>query len=478
MMKRHLFVLLTVVLMLSMILAACGGAAEPTAAPAPAEAPAAEAPAAEAPAAEAPAAEAPANDMAAAATAKGLTELANAYNGMYKGTVVTMNGPFTEADAVIFNNSIAAFEEATGIDIQYEGSKEFEASISIRVQANDPPDIADFPQPGLMKTFARQGKIIPATTLVPDAWLAQNYLQSWRDMATVDGTEYGVWHRFNAKSLVWYPKAAFEAAGYAVPTTWEELQALEQQIVADGDTPWCVGIESGAATGWPATDWTEEFMLRTTSLENYDAWVLGDLPFSSPEVKNAIETFAAIWNDSAMVYGGTPAIVTTFFGDAPAPMFQDPPGCWLHKQGNFITSFFPEGKQYGVDYGVFYLPGIDEAYGKPFLVAGDVMSAFRDRPEIRAVMQYFSTGEGIRGWLAAGGALGMQKDVDLSWYGSDLERDIAVLVADATSVRFDASDLMPGEVGSGSFWKGMTDYFSGAQPLDTVLAEIDASWPR
>jgi alpha-glucoside transport system substrate-binding protein len=457
--------------MLSMILAACGGAAEPTEAPA---APAAEPAAPVEPAAPA----APANEQAEAAAAKGLTELANAYNGDYQGTVVTMSGPFTEQDAVIFNSTIAAFEEATGIDIQYEGSKEFEASITIRVQANDAPDIVDFPQPGLMGTFARQGKIVPATDLVPEAWLAQNYLQSWRDMATVDGTQYGVWYRFNAKSLVWYPKAAFEASGYEIPTTWEELQALQDQIVADGDTPWCVGIESGAATGWPATDWTEEFMLRTTSLENYDNWVTGDLPFSSPEVKNAIETFGGIWNDSAMVFGGTPAIVTTFFGDAPAPMFQDPPGCWLHKQGNFITSFFPEGKTYGVDYGVFYLPGVDPAYGKPFLVAGDVMSAFRDRPEIRAVMQFFSTGEGIRGWLAAGGALGMQKDVELDWYGNPVELDIAVLVADATAVRFDASDLMPGEVGSGSFWKGMTDYFSGAQPLDTVLAEIDASWPR
>jgi alpha-glucoside transport system substrate-binding protein len=471
MMKRHLFVLLSVVLMLSMILAACGGAAEPTEAPA---APAAEPAAPVEPAAPA----APANEQAEAAAAKGLTELANAYNGDYQGTVVSMSGPFTEQDAVIFNSTIAAFEEATGIDIQYEGSKEFEASITIRVQANDAPDIVDFPQPGLMGTFARQGKIVPATDLVPEAWLAQNYLQSWRDMATVDGTQYGVWYRFNAKSLVWYPKAAFEASGYEIPTTWEELQALQDQIVADGDTPWCVGIESGAATGWPATDWTEEFMLRTTSLENYDNWVTGDLPFSSPEVKNAIETFGGIWNDSAMVFGGTPAIVTTFFGDAPAPMFQDPPGCWLHKQGNFITSFFPEGKTYGVDYGVFYLPGVDPAYGKPFLVAGDVMSAFRDRPEIRAVMQFFSTGEGIRGWLAAGGALGMQKDVELDWYGNPVELDIAVLVSDATAVRFDASDLMPGEVGSGSFWKGMTDYFSGAQPLDTVLAEIDASWPR
>ena len=146
--------------------------------------------------------------------------------------------------------------------------------------------------------------------------------------------------------------------------------------------------------------------------------------------------------------------------------------------GQTMPSFFPPEAKYGEDYGVFYLPGVDPQYGNPFLVAGDVMAATENRPEVRAVMQYFSTGEGIRGWLAAGGALGMQKDVQLDWYGSPLEADIAALVNNATSVRFDGSDLMPGAVGSGSFWKGMTDYFSGAADLDTVLAEIDASWPQ
>ena len=106
-------------------------------------------------------------------------------------------------------------------------------------------------------------------------------------------------------------------------------------------------------------------MLRTTRLENYDKWVTGDLPFSSPEVKNAIETFAGIWNDDAMVHGGTAAMVTTFFGDSPTPMFEDPPKCWMHKQGNFITSFFPPDAVYGEDYGVFYLPGVDEPMASP-----------------------------------------------------------------------------------------------------------------
>jgi alpha-glucoside transport system substrate-binding protein len=445
-MKKSLFKLFVVIALLTLVLGACAQADDE-----------------------------PAGDTGGTGTA-----YERAIAGEFKGTVVTMTGPFTDADAVKFDQSIAAFETQTGIDIQYEGSKEFEATIASKVNADDAPDIVDFPQPGLAAGFAAEGKVIDVSTFLPKSSF-DNYLQSWWDMAKMQGPNGeitgGVWHRFNGKSLVWYPKAAFEAAGYTIPSTWDELIALSDMIVADGDTPWCVGIESGAATGWPATDWMEEFMLRTTSLDNYDMWVAGELKFNSPEVKGALTKLDELWADK-YVYGGRAAIVTTFFGDAPTPMFEDPPKCWMHKQGNFIISFFPEGKMAGTDYGVFYLPGIDPAYGKPFLVAGDIMVMFHDRPEVRAVMEFFTKGEALRSWLAAGGALAPHKDVALDWYGDPLEREIASLVAGATSLRFDGSDLMPGAVGAGSFWTGMTSYFSGAVDMDTALAEIDASWPK
>jgi alpha-glucoside transport system substrate-binding protein len=409
--------------------------------------------------------------------------LAKAMAGEYSGTTVTVDGPFTDADKVKFEQSYKPFEEATGIKINYIGSKEFEGSISIRVDAGDAPDIADFPQPGLLANFVRQGEIVDPTTFIPQEWLEKQYNQSWLDMAMMTGPDGepqmgGVWYRFNGKSLVWYPKDDFEAAGYEIPTTWDELIALSDEIKADGDTPWCVGIQSGAATGWPATDWMEEIMLRTTSLENYDAWVAGTLPFSSPEVKNAAEMLGEVWFTDGYVFGGRPSIVSTFFGDAPAPMFEQPPKCWLHKQGNFITGFFPPEAKAGVDYGFFYLPPIDDQYGKPFLVAGDIMAMFNDRPEVRALMEYFTVPQSAKGWLETGGALATHKTATPDMYGVDLERGIAELVSQATSFRFDGSDLMPGEVGAGSFWKGMTDWVSGAADLDTVLQEIDASWPR
>jgi alpha-glucoside transport system substrate-binding protein len=311
--------------------------------------------------------------------------------------------------------------------------------------------------------------------------MVKNYIQSWLDMGTMEGPDgpimAGVWGRANGKSLVFYPKAEFDAAGYAVPETWDDLMVLTEQIAADGDTPWCIGIESGAATGWALTDWIEDVMLRTTSLENYDKWVAGELPFNSPEVKKALSYITAIWFNDDYVYGGQASIPTTFFGDAPTPMFDSPPNCWMHRQGNFITSFFPEGKVAGEDYDFFYLPPIDAQYGKPVLGAGDIYAMFNDRPEVRAVIQYFSTADSVKGWVEAGGAISPHNDSELDWYADSVTRGVAEIILNADSFRFDASDLMPGAVGAGTFWKYMTDYVSGSIDEVTALQQIDDSWP-
>ena len=477
-MKKTLLTLLALVLVMSMIAVACTPAAEPV-----------EEPATEEPMEEEPMEEEPAAEETEEAMEEEMVEvdfavmpggaLEEALTGAFAGTTVTVDGAFegNDPDGVKFDESVKAFEEATGIDVNYIGNKEFEGSIAIRVDAGDAPDIVDFPQPGLFASFARNGDIVPVSEYLTSEWLDQQYTSGWREFNTVDGTEYGVMMRFSGKSLVWYPKAAWDAAGYEVPTTWEELMALTQQIADDGDTAWCIGIESGAATGWAATDWTEEMMLRTTSLENYDAWVAGELPFDSPEVKAAVQIWSDLWFNDAYVLGGRSSIVSTSFGDSPTGLFQDPPQCWMHKQANFITSFFPEGVEYGVDYDFFYMPPVDEAYGKPFLVAGDLLAMFNDRPEVRALMEYFTTPESVSGWLQGGGAIAAHKTATQEMYGSDLDWGVSLLVAEATSFRFDGSDLMPGEVGAGSFWEHISSYVAGSEDLDTAMQAIDATWP-
>jgi alpha-glucoside transport system substrate-binding protein len=98
---------------------------------------------------------------------------------------------------------------------------------------------------------------------------------------------------------------------------------------------------------------------------------------------------------------------------------------------------------------------------------------------VRALIEYITLPESVSGFLETGGAMAAQLTATPEMYAVPLEFGIAELLnAEATAVRFDGSDLMPAEVGQGSFWKGMTDWVSGSADLETVLSEIDASWPR
>jgi alpha-glucoside transport system substrate-binding protein len=394
----------------------------------------------------------------------------------YAGETVTIFTAAGEEQMNVFERNFIDFQERTGINVVVEGSPDFETLAIVRSEAGDPYDILNFPQPGLMADMARDGYLVNLGEFITDAEVRAHYSQSWIDLGTVDGQLVGVWHGADVKSLVWYPKPAFEAAGYAIPETWDELIALSEQILADGTAPWCIGIESGGATGWPGTDWIEDIMLRTTSPENYDRWVSGDLLFNSPEVRNAFEIMADIWFRDGFVLGGTTGILSTNFGDAPLPMFDDPPSCFLHRQASFIPNFFPEGAQVGVDVDYFYLPPIDMQYGKPVLGSGNLISLAKDTPAGREVVRFMITPESVRAEVEAGNVVAPHSDADLSWYPDDVTRGFAEILMAADTFRFDASDLMPGVVGAGSFWDGIVDFVAG-EDLETVLNRIDASWP-
>ena len=213
-------------------------------------------------------------------------ELANAFDGEYTGTTVSLAHGLSGDEEVRFQNQFADFEEQTGIDVNLVPGNNVE-SLAVKAESGTVEDIVNFPQPGSMGSYARQGKLVDLNEVINEEWMTQNYNQGFIDTNTVpdaSGNEIlgGIFNRINVKSTVWYPKDDFDDAGYEIPETWDEMQQLMDDIVADGDTPWCIGIGSGSTPGWPATDWIEDIMLRTTSLENYDRWTSGELEFTAP----------------------------------------------------------------------------------------------------------------------------------------------------------------------------------------------------
>ena len=373
--------------------------------------------------------------------------------------------------------ALRPFEEETGIDVIYEGTDSFATLLPVRVESGDAPDVAMFPQPGLMASFAEAGQMVPVTEFMDQATLADAYPETWLSLATVDNSLYGIWYRASVKSLVWYNPKSFEAQGFTVPTTWDEMLALSDQIVAAGATPWCVGLESGDATGWPGTDWIEDIMLRTAGPDGYDQWTNHEVPFNDNTVQTAFEEFGNIVLNENYVVGGSVGAISTPFGDAPQGLFGETPTCYLHRQANFIASFFPEDVDLEEDVDIFLLPGIDPAYGTPVLVAGDVFGMFNNTPEAQALMAYLATPTPHEIWAGLGGFLSPHQDVSLEAYPDTLSKKQAEFLTNAETIRFDGSDMMPGAVGTGTFWSGVVEYVAG-EPVKDVLDTIEASWPE
>lgn len=391
------------------------------------------------------------------------------------GTQVIVFGAFFDEYEDLFTQSIQPFEIKTGIDVEFRtGTENY---FNERLAQDDPPDIVLFPQPGRLVDLTKQGKVIDLRTFLDEAYLAQQYPEVFLDLAVHDGHIMGAWFSAGLKSLVWYPKQAFEARGYQIPETWEELIALSDQIVSDGDTPWCIGVGDQVAEGWVGTDWVEDILLRTAPPEVYDAWISHNLPFNSPEIRRAFEIMGQIWLNDDYVYGGVANILNENFMDNPSHLFTDPPGCFLHRQGSFAPYLFPTGVKYGEDYDFFYLPPIDPQFGHPVLGGGDIAAMFNDRPEVREVMRYLTTPESAKFMISSGGYLSPYKGTPIEWFPTAADLRFNQIVLSADTYRFDGSDMMPEEIGFGAFYRGITRWLQGAD-LETVLQEIDDSWPR
>ncbi len=398
------------------------------------------------------------------------------------GQTVTITGPWLQPEDDVFRSVLDYFAAATGAEVIYTGSDSFEQQIVIDAEAGAAPNIAVFPQPGLASDMANRGLLHPLPDGMGD-WIAGNYGagESWVDLGTFtnkDGSDqlYGFFYNVNVKSLVWYVPENFEDADYEVPKTMEDLRALTESIAADGETPWCIGLGSGAATGWPATDWVEDMMLRTQPADVYDQWTTNEIPFNDERVVAAIEEFGWFARNDAHVSGGAGAVASTDFRDSPKGLFSSPAQCYMHRQASFVPAFFPEGIEFGEDVDFFYFPAYESKdLGNPVLGGGTLMSITNPSDATNELMEFFKLPLAHEVNGAQTGFLTPHKNVNPETYLNDALRGQAEILVNATTFRFDGSDLMPGGVGAGTFWTGMVDY-TGGKDAAAVAGEIQDSW--
>ena len=407
-----------------------------------------------------------------------------AYAGQ-SGKTVTMFGSILSPESDSLNSSWAKFSSCTGITIKYTGSNTFESDLPVKVNGGNAPNLAIIPQPGLLSQMVATGSVKkpPAQTVANE----NNWNAAWKGYGSVNGTFYAAPMSANMKSMVWYSPSFFQQHGYTVPTTWADLMTLSAKMATDmaasGGKPWCGGISSGTASGWPATDWLEEIMLGSFGGQTYDDWISHKVKFSDAQVQQAMQTVQGWMHNSAWVnggYGGVQTIASTTFQNAGLPILKNK--CGMLQQASFYEAQWPKGTKVAADGQVFafYLPAVNPSIQTPVEGGGEFVTAFSDDKATQLVQNYLSSPEWADSRIkVAPGWVSANEKVDQSLYTDPIDQLSAKYLSNPNATfRFDASDAMPAAVGSGEEWKQMVNWFgSNKSPADVAKA-IDAAWPQ
>jgi len=392
---------------------------------------------------------------------------------------ITVFGPYRGAEADHFAASAEAFTDRTGITIRYTGSADFVVDLNRRsIELNDPPDVAMVPQTGVLRALVDNQRIVA----LPDAALDQldaNYSPEARALGEVDGTAFAVPFRVNIKSLVFYRPEVFDENGWEIPRSLDELEATAASMQADGDmAPWCLALEAGTATGWPATDWAEDLVLRLAGADEYERWAVGELPFTSPEIADAFDRMRTLVLANGRLNGSAAGSVEIPTARVVEPLFGDEPGCAMAKQADFAIGWMPSDTSVGPDGDVdfFVLPADTVDTEPPLVVGSDLAVQFRRSPDVDAFVAYLAEAQVGAPWANQGGFLSPKLTFDTAAYRDDAERQLAGLLTSASTLAFDASDQMPAEIGSRLLWDEITLWVAAATPYDDFAARIDEAF--
>jgi alpha-glucoside transport system substrate-binding protein len=388
-------------------------------------------------------------------------------SGSGAGKSVTVIGTWGGDEEKAFKQMVAPWEQQTGNTVKYTGTRDINQVLTTGVASGVLPDLAGLPGPGQMKQYAEAGALKPLDDVLDMAKYKEETAPALVQLGTVDGKTVGVFIKAAVKGLIWYSPKLHDYAA-SPPATWDDLTSQAAANKGDAEAIWCVGLESGAASGWPGTDWIEDIVLRTAGPEKYDQWWGGTLKWTSPEIKGAFEEFGKVVADA---YGGANTVLTTNFEKGGDPLFKNPPGCEFHHQASFITGLgaFKTAKS-GTDYNFFPFPDIDPKYTGAIEGAGDLFGMFHDTAEAKSLMKYLVTAPAQNIWVKIGGALSANKNA--TDYPDEIAKRSAALLTDAKIFAFDASDLMPSAMNN-AFWKAILDYTKDPSKLDSILSDLD-----
>jgi alpha-glucoside transport system substrate-binding protein len=383
------------------------------------------------------------------------------------GGTITVMGSWTGDEQTSFLAMIQPWVNETQVQVKYTGTRDLNALLAQGIQTGNLPDLAGIPGPGQLAEYQAAGKLVNLDNVIDTTSYKANNSPGLINLGIINNSVYGVFIKSSVKGLIWYVPSVVDLTSGA-PKTWTDLQTLATNDASKAKATWCMGLESGSASGWPGTDWIEDFVLRTAGPDVYTQWYQGKVKWTDPQIKNAFQMFGDVVKNT---YGGANYILTTNFGNGGDGLFTTPPDCLFHHQASFITTFggFAKGTP-GTSYDFFPFPDINSQYSGAVEGAGDLFGMFNDTPAAKSLMAYLVTPAAQSIWVARGGALSPNKLVQN--YPDDISRRSAEILTNAKYFVFDASDNMPTAMNA-EFWKEILVYVQNPSSLDSVLADLD-----
>lgn len=413
---------------------------------------------------------APATQPTASTQPAGTVAAGGGLDGAHVQVVGLWSGP--ELDS--FTTVASTWEHDTGAVVDWQGSDDLAGTIDAAFAAGTPPDIAILPNVGLLHELAAAGRLVPLASVLDAAQLEADYAPAWLELGSHDDQLYGVFAKVTDKSTVWYSPAAFAADGYAVPTTWDEMITLADQMVAEGRTPFSVVAPQSPAAGWALTDWVSLLVLGGCGPDVYDRWVTGDVPWTDPCIEQSFQRFVTVVQTPGDVLGGAPGILSTTDAAGSYPMYRDPPTAYMYVMSSFAQAFiaaeYPELAA-GEDYDAFPFPTVDPAHAGSVMIGGDIVVMVHDTPAARAFLAYLTGADAQRAWVALGGFTSVNRGVGADAYPDPVARATAERLSSAAAVRYSAGDTMPFAV-QRAWWAAMVQLVQDPTALDGILADM------
>jgi alpha-glucoside transport system substrate-binding protein len=386
--------------------------------------------------------------------------------GDISGQTVTVIGTWTDAEQESFLAMVKPWEDNTGAKVKYQGTRAINDILAAGIPTGVLPDLAGIPGLGQLAEYVQAGALQP----LDDALDLATYTSesgSMVPLGQIDGKTYGVFLKASLKGLIFYNPALHDYSADA-PATWDDLKTAAAANKGNAKAIWCLGISSGDASGWPATDWIENILLRQSGPDVYNDWWAGKVKWTDPKIKAA---FTVYMDDVvANAFGGGTTANATKFDVAGDPIFANPPGCELFQQANFITGQGAfAAKKAPTDYNAFPMPAFNPDFATAVEGAGDIFGMFHATPAAKSLMAYLVTAPAQDIWVKRGGFISANKNA--TDYPDEFTANLAATITNAKQFVFDASDRMPTDMNA-AFWQHMVSLTSNKETIDQALEAL------